>query len=92
MAQNPMDPFNSDMNDIFNQLMGGMNGSANRRYMINGQEVTPEEFAQYRQNGQLPGGAMPQKGGQPGPQPSEGKESILHKLGRNKPVKANWTL
>ena len=83
MAQNSMDPFNSDMNDIFNQLMGGMNGSANRRYMINGQEVTPEEFAQYRQNGQLPGGAMPQKGGQPGPQPSEGKESILHKLGRN---------
>ena len=78
-----MDPFNSDMNDIFNQLMGGMNGSANRRYMINGQEVTPEEFAQYRQSGQLPGGAMPQKGGQPGPQPSEGKESILHKLGRN---------
>ena len=38
MAQNPMDPFNSDMNDIFNQLMGGMNGSANRRYMINGCE------------------------------------------------------
>ena len=44
MAQNPMDPFNSDMNDIFNQLMGGVNGynSENRRYMINGREVTPE--------------------------------------------------
>ncbi|MGN1283797.1 MAG: ATP-dependent Clp protease ATP-binding subunit, partial [Candidatus Limosilactobacillus intestinavium] len=85
MAQNPRDPFNDDMNDIFNQLMGGMNGfnSDNRRYLINGREVTPEEFAQYRQTGQLPGGANPQQGGQPGPQPNEGKESILHKLGRN---------
>lgn len=84
MAQNPMDPFNSDMNDIFNQLMGGVNGynSENRRYMINGREVTPEEFAQYRQTGQLPGGAAPQAG-QPGQQPNEGKESIIHKLGRN---------
>ena len=26
MAQNPMNPFDGDMNDIFNQLMGGMNG------------------------------------------------------------------
>ena len=85
MAQNPRDPFNDDMNDIFNQLMGGMNGfnSDNRRYLINGREVTPEEFAQYRQTGQLSGGANPQQGGQPGPQPNEGKESILHKLGRN---------
>lgn len=84
MAQNPMDPFNSEMNDIFNQLMGGVNGynSENRRYMINGREVTPEEFAQYRQTGQLPGGATPQAG-QPGQQPNEGKESIIHKLGRN---------
>ena len=84
MAQNPMDPFNSEMNDIFNQLMGGVNGynSENRRYMINGREVTPEEFAQYRQTGQLPGGAAPQAG-QPGQQPNEGKESIIHKLGRN---------
>ena len=82
MAQNPMNPFDGDMNDIFNQLMGGMNGlnSDNRRYLINGREVTPEEFAQYRQTGKLPGGAAPQ---QPGPQPNEGKESILYKLGRN---------
>lgn len=59
MAQNPMNPFDGDMNDIFNQLMGGMNGlnSDNRRYLINGREVTPEEFAQYRQTGKLPGGA-----------------------------------
>ncbi len=78
-----MNPFDSDMNDIFNQLMGGMNGfnSDNRRYLINGREVTPEEFAEYRKTGQLPGGANPQQG--PGPQPNEGKDSILHKLGRN---------
>ena len=83
MAQNPMNPFDGDMNDIFNQLMGGMNGlnSDNRRYLINGREVTPEEFAQYRQTGKLPGGAAPQQ--QPGQQPNEGKESILYKLGRN---------
>ena len=61
MAQNPMNPFDGDMNDIFNQLMGDMNGlnSDNRRYLINGREVTPEEFAQYRQTGKLPGGAAP---------------------------------
>lgn len=78
-----MNPFDGDMNDIFNQLMGDMNGlnSDNRRYLINGREVTPEEFAQYRQTGKLPGGAAPQQ--QPGQQPNEGKESILYKLGRN---------
>ena len=57
--------------------------SDNRRYLINGREVTPEEFAEYRRTGQLPGGANPQQGGQPGPQPNAGKDSILHKLGRN---------
>ena len=57
MAQNPVDPFNGDMDDLFNQLMGGMNGmnSENRRYLINGREVTPEEFAQYRRTGRMPG-------------------------------------
>ena len=44
------------MDDLFNQLMGGMRGysSENRSYLINGREVTPEEFAIYRQTGQLP--------------------------------------
>ena len=46
----------NNMDDLFNQLMGGMRGysSENRRYLINGREVTPEEFAIYRQTGQLP--------------------------------------
>ena len=36
----------NNMDDLFNQLMGGMRGysSENRRYLINGREVTPEEF------------------------------------------------
>ena len=40
------------MDDLFNQLMGGMRGysSENRRYLINGRELTPEEFAHYRDN------------------------------------------
>jgi ATP-dependent clp protease ATP-binding subunit clpL len=40
----------NNMDDLFNQLMGGMRGysSENRRYLINGREVTPEEFAHYR--------------------------------------------
>ena len=40
----------NNMDDLFNQLMGRMGGynSEHRRYLINGREVTPEEFAQYR--------------------------------------------
>ncbi|HGK5785924.1 TPA: AAA family ATPase [Streptococcus agalactiae] len=50
------DPF-GNMDDIFNSLMGNMGGynSENKRYLINGREVTPEEFSQYRQTGKLPG-------------------------------------
>ena len=56
------DPF-GNMDDIFNQLMGNMGGynTENKRYLINGREVTPEEFAQYRQTGKLPGNAEYQK-------------------------------
>lgn len=79
MAQIPVDPFD-DMNDIFNQMMGGLNGfnTENRRYLINGREVTPEEYAQYRRTGKLPQAdakqptaKAPKKGG------------MLAKLGRN---------
>jgi len=74
--------FNS-MDDLFNQLMGGMRGfnSENRRYLINGREVTPEEFAQYRATGQLPINNEMQT------QASQGQnvkqDGILAKLGRN---------
>ncbi|CAK8054915.1 ATP-dependent Clp protease ATP-binding subunit [Eupransor demetentiae] len=85
------DPFGSDMNDIFNNMMGGMNGmnSENRRYLINGREVTPEEFAQYRQTGQLPDGAQAASntagnGRAAAQQPGQVKQDgMLAKLGRN---------
>ena len=73
------------MDDLFNQLMGNMGGyrSENRRYMINGREVTPEEFAIYRQTGQLPGN----EGEAVNPTQQQGKgpkqDGILAKLGRN---------
>ncbi|QLL69102.1 ATP-dependent Clp protease ATP-binding subunit [Lactobacillus sp. 3B(2020)] len=81
MAQIPVDPFNS-MDDLFNQLMGNMNGlsAENRRYLINGREVTPEEYAQYRQTGHLPEVNDELKNRQPnGKQP----QGMLAKLGRN---------
>ena len=74
----------NNMDDLFNQLMGGMRGysSENRRYLINGREVTPEEFARYRATGQLPGnaevdGQMPQQAS------SMKQDGVLAKLGRN---------
>ena len=75
----------NNMDDLFNQLMGNMGGyrSENRRYMINGREVTPEEFAIYRQTGQLPGN----EGEAVNPAQHQGKgpkqDGILAKLGRN---------
>ena len=74
----------NNMDDLFNQLMGGMRGysSENRRYLINGREVTPEEFAHYRATGQLPGNA--EVDGQMQQQPSGMKQDgVLAKLGRN---------
>ncbi|HEU5907243.1 Group II intron maturase [Streptococcus pneumoniae] len=74
----------NNMDDLFNQLMGGMRGysSENRRYLINGREVTPEEFAHYRMTGQLPGNAetdvqMPQQAS------GMKQDGVLAKLGRN---------
>ncbi|VLT35923.1 Group II intron maturase [Streptococcus pneumoniae] len=74
----------NNMDDLFNQLMGGMRGysSENRRYLINGCEVTPEEFAHYRTTGQLPGNAetdvqMPQQAS------GMKQDGVLAKLGRN---------
>ena len=74
----------NNMDDLFNQLMGGMRGysSENRRYLINGREVTPEEFAHYRATGQLPGNA--ESDAQMQQQASGMKQDgVLAKLGRN---------
>ena len=74
------DNFN-DMDDLFRDLMNGMGGfnSENRRYLINGRQVTPEEFAEYQKTGQLPGQGQAKS--------VQGKQKqangILEKLGRN---------
>jgi ATP-dependent Clp protease ATP-binding subunit ClpL len=74
------DNFN-DMDDLFRELMNGMGGfnSENRRYLINGRQVTPEEFAEYQKTGQLPGQGQAKN--------FQGKQKkangILEKLGRN---------
>ena len=73
----------NNMDDLFNQLMGNMGGfrSESRRYMINGREVTPEEFAIYRQTGQLPNEGSEQVQQQQGKGMKQ--DGILAKLGRN---------
>ncbi|WP_289932819.1 ATP-dependent Clp protease ATP-binding subunit [Lactobacillus delbrueckii] len=74
------DNFN-DMDDLFRELMNGLGGfnSETRRYLINGREVTPEEFAEYQKTGQLPGQGHAKN--------FQGKQKkangILEKLGRN---------
>ena len=74
------DNFN-DMDDLFRELMNGLGGfnSENRRYLINGRQVTPEEFAEYQKTGQLPGHGQAKN--------FQGKQKkangILEKLGRN---------
>ena len=84
---NNFNNFGSDfgsMNDLFNQLMGNMGGysTENRRYKINGREVTPEEFAFYRQTGRLPSNEEIQAA-QAAQQGKMKQDGILAKLGTN---------
>ena len=74
----------SSMNDLFNQLMGNMGGysTENRRYKINGREVTPEEFAYYRQTGRLPSNEEMQAA-QAAQQGKIKQDGILARLGTN---------
>ena len=73
------DPFftNNGIDDIFNEMMRGMNGvNSEQRYLVNGKEVSAEELAKMRQAAAQQPGQTPQ-----GQQPKE--EGILAKLGRN---------
>ncbi|MCQ2557005.1 MAG: ATP-dependent Clp protease ATP-binding subunit [Ligilactobacillus sp.] len=73
------DPFNN-MDDIFNHLMGNINGiNSERRYLINGRQVTPEEFQEFRRTGNLP----TQETSQEGKTNAIKADGILAKLGRN---------
>ena len=74
----------SSMNDLFNQLMGNMGGYSTERrsYKINGREVTPEEFAYYRQTGRLPSNEEIQAA-QAAQQGKIKQDGILARLGTN---------
>ena len=74
----------SSMNDLFNQLMGNMGGysTERRRYQINGRDVTPEEFAYYRQTGRLPSNEEMQAV-QAAQQGKIKQDGILARLGTN---------
>lgn len=73
----------NNMDDLFNQLMGNMNGyrTEDKRYLINGREVTPEEFAHYRRTGQLPQSVVDEAAGNKAGHVK--KDSILEQLGTN---------
>lgn len=79
------DPFfNNDMDDIFNQVfkrMGNPNADS-ARYLVNGQSLTPDEFAQYRATGKLPEQAKTIEVSKDGQQALK-KGGILEKLGTN---------
>lgn len=79
------DPFfNNDMDDIFNQVfkrMGNPNADS-ARYLVNGQSLTPDEFAQYRATGKLPENAKTIEVSKDGQQALK-KGGILEKLGTN---------
>ena len=74
----------SSMNDLFNQLMGNMGGYSTERrsYKINGREVTPEEFAYYRQTGRLHSNEEMQAA-QAAQQGKIKQDGILARLGTN---------
>ncbi|HFN9839872.1 TPA: ATP-dependent protease ClpL [Enterococcus faecium] len=79
------DPFfNNDMDDVFNQLFRRMNNqnSERARYLVNGQSLTPDEFAQYRATGKLPQNNKTIEVSKDGKQAVK-KGGILEKLGTN---------
>lgn len=79
------DPFfNNDMDDIFNQVFKrtGNPNSDSARYLVNGQSLTPDEFAQYRATGKLPEQAKTIEVSKDGQQALK-KGGILEKLGTN---------
>ena len=77
MSRNSIDPFSSDMDDLFNELMRGLNGmNSERHYLINGREVTPEELNDLQKKGKLNGNnTLSSK--------DNNKDSIINRIGRN---------
>lgn len=71
------DPFNNNMDEIFNRLMSQQNAGSQAKYYVNGKELTPEELAKYQEA---------RTAGQNIPVSDSNKQkngTILEKLGRN---------
>lgn len=81
------DPFfgGHDFDDIFNEMMRGMNGvNSENRFLVNGEEVTPEQFDQLRKQAATQQAQQAQQaGGAPTAVAGKKQGRILEKLGRN---------
>lgn len=79
--------FGNDFDSIFRRIMQDMqNADGNKKYYINGREVSPEQLQQIQQQQKAQGG-QPIQGAQPG-QPGQtgggqGGDDYLEKIGRN---------
>lgn len=79
--------FNDDFDSIFRKIFQDMqNADGNKKYYINGREVSPEQLQQIQQQQKAQGG-QPIQGAQPG-QPGQtgggqGGDDYLEKIGRN---------
>lgn len=83
MANYFNDPFfNNNMDDLFNQVFRQMGNGETARYEVNGHELTPDEFAQYRATGKLPDREHEIEVNDAGDHAVK-KGGILEKLGRN---------
>ncbi|KRK97447.1 clpL protein [Secundilactobacillus odoratitofui DSM 19909 = JCM 15043] len=83
MANHFNDPFfNNNMDDLFNQVFRQMGNGETARYEVNGHELTPDEFAQYRATGKLPDREHEIEVNDAGDHAVK-KGGILEKLGRN---------
>ena len=78
MARIPMDPFSDNMDDIFDNMLSNM--GVDWRYHINGQEVSPEEYAHYRKTGKLPNNIQSQaQQGQVGRSNTNKQKQVFYK-------------
>lgn len=86
MAQFNRDFFGNDMDDILTAMLRRMGDGTTARYVVNGQELTADQFAQYRATGKMPATdaqtiPVADENGQD--QQAVKKGGILDKLGRN---------
>ncbi|EKK20483.1 AAA family ATPase [Fructilactobacillus florum] len=86
------DPFGGNgMDDIFNSFFGNVGNDANTRYTVNGHELTPEQVAEMRRTGRIPGQAGRHNQNQPLENKPQNK-SYLDQIGRNLTAEAKADL